>query len=158
MALADKNTVGSSLPPFFNHKEHLGDLAIIFEPKSFRVGKSKYIDQKTGEKKDQTNVATHVTVFRTQSALDRGEPDFAGLVTINAGSIPKDLVELMEKSAAKGDNSPAIIKVIKMVPTKSGNDTAVLRDAAEDDYNKAVAYYEAREAKLAKALDDVPDF
>lgn len=151
MALASKDEIGGGLAPFFDYKNYLNDLAIIFEPRSVREGLSKYTDQKTGEKKKQTNVTTVITVFRSQTAIDKGEPDFKGSVVINQPALAKDLVDLMQKMAAKGDNTPAIIKRIEMYQPKEGNKTPVFRDVAEGDYDRVVAYYESQQAS-------VPDF
>lgn len=158
MALAKKDSIGGDLPPFLDPAKHAADLALILEPASVRLGKSKYLDPETKLPKTTQNVNARVTIFRTQADLDKGQPFEDKVYTVNATVLARDLVELMEKAKASGDSSPALVAVVKKVPTKGGNDTWVFRLPTEADYDKAVAYYEGREAKLQAALADVPDF
>lgn len=158
MGLASKDSIGGDLPPFLDPVNHAADLALIFEPKNWRAGTSKYKDPKTDLPKVTQNVNTLVTSFRSQSHLDKGEPFEVKLYTINATVLARDLVELLDKAKAEGDSAPALIAVLKKVPTSKGNDTWVFRVPRDVDYNKVVAYYEKREAAMQAALDSVPDF
>ncbi|MFY1688198.1 hypothetical protein [Plantactinospora sp. WMMB782] len=157
MALASKSAVGGDLPPFFKPENYAGDLAIIFEPKTWREGKSKFKDPKTDQPRVTQNVNTQVTVFRNQAALDDGKPSSVDTFTINATCLARDLVKLLDEAKQSGDPAPALIAVLKKVPTQ-GNDTWVFRLPADEHYEAAAAYYEKREADIAAAMDDAPSF
>lgn len=152
MALASKDSVGGGLTPFFKAADHGADLALIFEPLSVR----KDVPGNFGPR---DHVKTKVTVFRSEGDLDKKEPASIGTFDINDKNLAKDLVELMDEAKAKGDNSPALIATLQHYqPKGGGRKTWVFRQPQDADYDKAAAYYEAREAKLQAALADVPDF
>lgn len=152
MALASKDSIGGSLPPFFKPEEFGGDLALIFEPLSVR-------ENVPGKYGDRDHVRTKVTSFRTQEALDKKEPSSVAVYEINSTVLARDLKELLEDSARKGDNSPALIAMLRQhTPKNGGNKSWVFRVPQDADYDKAAAYYEAREAKIQAALAAVPDF
>ncbi|MFC3504433.1 hypothetical protein ACFOOK_26175 [Micromonospora krabiensis] len=152
MALAKKDTIGGDLPPFFRPENHAADLALIFEPLSVREG----VQGKFGLR---DHVKTRVTTFRTQEALDKGEPSSVEVVEINATVMAKDLKELMEEAKKSGDSAPALIAtLLHYQPKNGGNKSWVFRLPRDADYDKAAAYYEQREAKMQAALADVPSF
>ncbi|MFY1620020.1 hypothetical protein [Micromonospora sp. WMMD736] len=152
MALAKKDSVGGNLPPFFKPENHGADPALLFEPLGIREG----VQGKFGPR---DHIKTKVTVFRTQEALDKGEPSSVEVVEINATVLARDLKELMEEAKKTGDSSPALIAtLLHYQPKGGGNKSWVFRQPRDADYDKAAAYYEAREAKLQAALSAVPDF
>ncbi|WP_326554691.1 hypothetical protein [Micromonospora sp. NBC_01813] len=152
MALAKKDAIGGSLAPFFKPENHANDLALIFEPLSIREG----IVGKFGPR---DHIKVKVTAFRSQDALDKGAPSSEEVVEINATVLAKDLKELMENARKSGDNAPALIATLMHYqPKNGGNKSWVFRLPTDADYDKAVAFYEDREAKLQAALADVPDF
>lgn len=154
MALGNKDAVGGSLSPFFNAKEHLNDLAIIVEPTKFiaKGFKSNYGDGKTD------GVEFRATVFRAQANLDEGKPFSIGTFVVTDTNLVKDLKKYMDDGKEKGDERPAqIVRIVHHQP-KTGNRTMVFRAPQDEDYAKAVSYYEAREAGTAAALANVPSF
>jgi hypothetical protein len=152
MALAKKDAIGGSLPPFFRPENHAADLALIFEPQSVREG----VPGKFGPR---DHVRAKVTAFRTQADLDKGVPHSEELVEINATVLARDLKELLENAKATGDTAPALIAVLNHYqPKGGGNKSWVFRQPRDDDYDKAAAFYETREAKVQAALAEVPSF
>jgi len=146
LALAKKDAIGGSLPPFFNPGDFTDALAIIFEPKKVQYG----VKGKFG---DRTHVTAQISVFKSEPQLEDGRP-ITQLVTINTKSIADEL-----DTAFKDDPKAAIIATVKPYsPKNGGRDTFVLRQPADGYYDLAAAYYEGREKALAKAIDDAPDF
>lgn len=152
MALAKKDSIGGSLPPFFKPENHSADLALLFEPQAVR----KDVPGKYG---NRDHVRTKVSAFRTKEALDKQEPSSIEVVEINASVLARDLVELLENAQKSGDTSPALIATLHHYqPKAGGNKSWVFRVPQDKDYDQAAAYYEAREAKVQAALKDVPSF
>lgn len=152
MALAKKDSIGGGYAPFFKPENHGADLALIVEPISVR----RNVPGNFGER---DHIKAKVTSFRTQEALDKGIPSSEDVVEINATNLTKDLLEVMDDAKRTGDSSPALISTLNHYqPKGGGRKTWVFRQPGDADYDKAAAYYEAREQKLQAALDDVPPF
>lgn len=152
MALAKKDAIGGNLPPFFKPENHGSDLALLIEPLGVREG----VPGKFGPR---DHVRAKVSAFRTQESLDKGQPSLEGVFEINATVLARDLKELLENARKAGDSSPALIATLNHYqPKGGGNKSWVFRQPTDVDYDKAAAYYEAREAKMRAALSDVPDF
>lgn len=134
--------------PFFKMADHVNDLAIIFEPKSYR-------ENVPTDYGDRTFVQVYVTIFRTSASLKKGKPDFEGMVTVN-DSVPADqLSKALDAAKKDGDDNPALIYRVGQVSNKKATTKYwSLIEAREDDKALAVKFYEDREA----ALNEVPDF
>lgn len=152
MALADKNIIGGKGAPYFEPKNHTNDLALIIEPKSIRHD----VPNQNGARDE---VLAQVTVFRSQSQLDKGEPHEVKLYTITPKVVVRDLAAVLADAKKNNDPAPAVIVTIGIwKPPNSTNKIWVLKSPNDDDYEKAADYYEKREAATQAALDDVPDF
>lgn len=155
MALADKGAVGGNGAPFFDPKNYVNDLALIIEPKSVRRNITR-----AGSDGPRDEMLAQVTVFRSRSQLDKGEPHEVKLYTITAKKMVRDLDEVLENAKKAGDTAPAVISAIGLWRPADNPKIKVwvLKTPDEDDYEAAAAYYEKREAATQAALDSVPDF
>lgn len=93
-----------------------------------------------------------LTFFKSEESLSSGEPDEVLVGTrIEQTVLARDLFAL--------DVGDATINTISQVPSKRGlNPSWVWRPVTAAVEKQVVAYGEAREAALEKALADVPDF
>ncbi len=151
MAIATRGSIGNSLSPFFKGEDFAGYLVLIFEPKANTFKKDV---EGTYGPRDQINAV--VTAFKTQGALERGEPTVQKEYTINVKSIVSDLKEKVDE-----DSEAVIIATLEHYqPKKQGaRKTWVLRDTTEEsDWELAVAYVEKRDAAVEAALAEVPNF
>lgn len=152
MALASKDAVGTTLAPFFKPENYAADLALILEPRMVR-------ENVPGAFGPKDQVTAHLTVFRNQASLDKGEPSSVGDVCINATILTRDLKRVYEDAAKDGDSRPAVIAVLgRYKPKGGGNESWVFRAPRDDDYDKAVAYYNKREEGLKAKIAAVPSF
>lgn len=146
MALAGKDAVGGSLPPFFNAGDVVDALAIIFEPKKVQ----KDVPGKWGPRDHVTAV---ISIFKTEPQLEEGRP-VVGTYTINTKALTEPLIEQLAE-----DKNAAVIAVVRPYkPKGGGRDTFVLRQPKDGYYELAAKFYEDREAKLTAAIEEAPGF
>jgi hypothetical protein len=131
---------------FFKPAEHMTDLAILVEPKSIERGvPSTY----NGNTRMRDEVLADISVFSDQGALDKGEPS---KVMKNCKVVHGMLTSTLEKILGG-----ATVAIVTKIPTEKG-EGFVFRDVDSDTENKVGAFFDAREAEVAAALEAVPDF
>lgn len=133
---------------FFDPKAVQDALGLLVEPA--RVDKdvtyTKYQSNETAKRDEAT---ANVTVFKTSENLaGTVEPEVLKGVRV----VHSMLVSSLEKVV--GD---AMIGVIRKIPTKSGSGYA-FRDPDAATINAIEAWYNKREAGIAAAIADAPDF
>lgn len=131
---------------FFKPGDHMNDLAILVEPT--KVNKD-VPNTYNGVTKNRDEAFGRFTFFATQESLDNGIPTE---IVEDAKSVHGMLTSTMERVIGG-----AIVAIVRKIPTKAGSGYA-FRDVEADVEAKVAAYYTAREAKVAEALADVPDF
>lgn len=125
---------------FFKNKEHLGDLALLIEPKSIRKDVSNTYEGKTSLRDE---VTADVSVFANQASIEAKQPSqvLKG-VTITGVLLTRDLEPLVK------DGSGTIVTL-----DKTAKGSYCMRVPDPDAEAAAEAYYEAREAAAA-SFDD----
>lgn len=131
---------------FFKPAEHMNDIALLVEP--VRIDKNVH-NEYQGRVSTRDEVAARITVFATEESLDKGEPTE---VLENAKVVHGMLTSTLERVVGG-----AIVAVVRRIPTKAGSGYA-FRDVDANVEAGVGVYFDAREAKVAEALADVPDF
>jgi hypothetical protein len=148
-----KGQLGGGGAPFFKPADHLNDAALIIEPRSIRKAV-----QSTNGPRDE--VTAYVTAFRNETSLEEGRAYFTQLATFTNKVLTRDLEKVLDQAKKDGDEAPAVIVRIKQwTPKGGGNKAWVLEELTSGTvFDGALAYYDKREAELAKAIDSAPDF
>jgi hypothetical protein len=123
---------------FFNVKEHMGDLALLIEPKSIR---KNVPNEYNGQTSVRDELKADVSVFANQADLDAKKPSqvLKGVTFVHV-LLTRDLEPLIGGGT-----------VVTLDKTQKGS--YCMRPPAADAEAAAEAYYEAREA-AAQAFDD----
>lgn len=129
---------------FFKGEEHSADLALLVEPKSWR-----YNDKNTyqGQLKPRDEATCDITCFQNSDQLEGKKPPL-----VLEGAILTNEALVNKAKQSMGDSFIAVLR------KPSGKRYWNFEDPDDDTYEKVAAYYEAREAKLAEALANVPSF
>lgn len=139
MALKARPSLGQFLKP-----EELSGMTLIIDVIRFER-------QRPGVKYGPKDTA-HVNITAYDKAgLASGTPTKELLGTmVQQTALARDLEPLV------GDTT--IVKLDKAAAKPGQNAAWIMVDPAPEDYDRAVELYEAREAQLAAALDDMPDW
>lgn len=131
---------------FFKPADHMTALALLVEPK--RIDKNvESTYQGTTRLRDE--VTADITVFKTQEALEKGEPnEVLKSVKVAHGMLTGSLEKVM---------GGAMLGIVRKVPTKSGSGYA-FRDVESDHEALVANYYTQREAAAAEAVAEAPSF
>jgi hypothetical protein len=134
----------------FKPKDHMQDVAFLIEPKSVNrqvpntyQGKTSYRDE----------VTCDITVFATLESLEKGEPSEIMKAT---RTVHPMLSDTLDKVLAAGPDNAVAVRLDK-VNTKNGSGF-VFRDLDGERAALVGAYAEKREAAVAAAVADAPDF
>lgn len=125
---------------FFNVKEHLGDLALLIEPKSIRKDVPNEFEGRTSLRDE---VKADVSVFANQTDIEAKAPSqvLKGVTFVHV-LLTRDLEPLI------ADSSGTIVTL-----DKTSKGSYCMRVPEPDAEAAAEAYYEAREAAAA-SFDD----
>lgn len=125
--------------------EHLDDVAILVEVKSFDV-------QRPTPNGPKDSVLADVTYFADEASLAAGEPtEVAKGQRIEQTILARDLQSVV--------GGAVIVTLDQVQPKKAGQRPAwVWRAAPAPVQKQVVAYAEKREAEVEAALGEVPDF
>lgn len=159
MALT-KGAIGGGGPQYFKPADHVGDVALIIEPRNIRKGVKTNFRDRDGGQVIRDEAVAFVTAFRSETSLEEGRPYFQQLVTFTNKKFVEDCERLLEQGKRDGDENPAaIVRLEQWQPKGGGNKVWIFKELTEGAaYDAAVAYYERREAELAKAIEEAPDF
>lgn len=125
----------------------MNDLAILVEPK--RVDRDvsyTTFDKKPGTRDECT---ADITIFGNSGSLEKGEPTE---VIKSAKVVHGMLVDTLGKIIDQ-----ATVATLAKVATKNGSGY-VWRDASAENAAYVEAYFEKRDAAIAAAIADAPDF
>ena len=134
----------------FKSKDHLNDVAFLIEPKSVQKqvpntyqGKTSYRDE----------VTCDIAVFRTLESLEKGEPSE---ILKSVRTVHPMLSDTLVKVLAAGPDNAVAVRLDK-VTTQNGSGF-VFRDLDATKAGLVSAYADKREAAVAAAVADAPDF
>lgn len=155
MAIAKKGAIGGVGAPYFKPADHVGDVAIIIEPRSIRK------NVKTGDKNDdgtdklRDEVVALVIAFKNVTSALEGRPFQNGLQTFTNSVLTRDLEKF---GIGSGD---AVVVKLKQWPIPNSRNKAWVfnEDDIDDEVRDAViSYYEKRQTEVASAIADAPSF
>lgn len=132
---------------YFKPEDHKNAVALLIEPKSVaRDVPNTY----AGVTKNRDEVTADVTVFVSQADLDNGRGVEYKAMTFTHGGITNRLSRVL------GDE--VVGRLGKKQFEKAPAPAWVIDDVDDATFDKVAAYFEAREAAVQAAMNDVPDF
>ena len=132
---------------FFSPKDYETALALIVEPKSVRKDVPNTYN---GVTKQRDEVSCDITVFRSSEELDgQAQPHVEKDVVVHHTALANAAQKAM------GEQMAALVRKLS---GKTGTPYYAFVDLDPSVEAKVVAWFEAREAAMAAALADVPDF
>lgn len=140
---------------FLKGAEHLADVAILFEPQSIRKGVPH---KHNGVERVRDELKATVTFFRSLADLQDGKPSkVAKDMTITYAMVIGTLEPELPGTPSGGESGNQVAGVLRKIPTVSGSGY-VIRDLEDDVWDLVVNYFERREAAVAEAVAEAPDF
>ncbi|ABP53006.1 hypothetical protein [Salinispora tropica] len=140
---------------FLKGAEHLNDVAILFEPRSIRKGVPH---RHNGVERIRDELKATVTFFRTMADLQDGKPSkVAKDMTITYAMVVGTLEPELPGTPSGGEDGNQVAGVLRKIPTSSGSGY-VIRDLDDDVWDLVVSYFLRREAAVAEAVAEAPDF
>jgi len=155
-----KGALGGGGAPYFKPADHVSDTVLIIEPRAIRKGVKTSFKDKDGNQLVRDEATAYVTAFRNETSLEEGRAYFTSLATFTNSKLVEDCDRLLESGKKDGDNAPAaIVRLDQWQPKGGGNKVWVFKELTGGTvYDAALSYYEKREAEVAKAIADAPDF